>query len=597
MRRLSTRFTVAAVAVAWLVAVPAVGAAGAGSAAAAQPSPTPEAAPPEAVPGEEVCAVTDSRLVELSGLVAFEDGYAVVNDSSLSADRVGVFLLDQGCQVTDQIGYPSPPLDPEDLAWDRESNVLWVGDTGDNFELTGQEPRPSAALWRIDLDGDRTPVIHRFSYPDGPRDAEALLLDGEGTPIIVTRTIGVAELFVPGELRPSSGPDDTVPLEAVGEVSLPEPETEVQHRLGAVARQLITGGANAPDGSAVVLRSYTDAFEFDVADGDVVGALTTAEPRITPLPDEPQGEAITYLPEGQQFLTVSEVPEEDDTGYTPLLLSYAPVAAPEPEPTATEAPPAAGGGGGGGLFNDLQDFINVIAAVGVIGLVLVGAGVFGIIRARRGGPGGTPRPAGGAGAAAAENAPVTGRARLPGFAPPGHPGPPGPPGPPPGPPGAGPDQPASPPPGVYTSSAARAPGGEYRGTEYGGGGGYPDGYGGPEPDGTGYPAGGYDQGGYGGANYRDPGYGGTDYGPVERGGQAGYGPAEYGPAEYGPAGHGQTRSAGGHQYGPEGGYDHQDLPNGHTGQQPGGADYYSSNDPGYYSDDPDYPYEFRGRDR
>lgn len=619
MRRLSAQLTVAAAAV-WL-------AAGAVPVAAAQPSPTPEAPPPEAVPGEEVCPIGDPRLVELSGLVALEDGYAVVNDSSLSDDRVGVFLLDQGCQVTDQIGYPSPPLDPEDLAWDREHNVLWVGDIGDNFELTGQEPRPSAALWRIELDGDRTPVIHRFAYPDGPRDAEALLLDGEGTPIIVSKAVGAAELFVPTELRPSSGPDDLVPLEAAGEVTLPAPETEVTHRLGPAAREVVTGGANAPDGSAVVLRSYTDAFEFDVAEGDVVTALTTGQPRITPLPDEPQGEAIAYAPDGQRFLTVSEVPEDDDSGYTPLLLGYAPAAEPEPELTATGAPPAAtGGGGGGGLFDDLQDIINVIAAVGVIGLLLVGAGVFGIIRARRGGAGGAAAgPGGGPGGG---NAPVTGRARLPGFtagAPPGAAGvagvagAAGVAGPSPGP---GAESPASPSPGVYTSStAARPPGTEYRGTEYGGGGGYQSGYGGPEADGDGYPAGEYDRGGgYGGADYRDQGYAGTDYGPTEPGpagyGQPGYdqpgydqsgyqqsgyqrGPA-YGPAGYGPAG----PAAGEHQDGPEGypagGYREpydQDWPNGHAGGQPGGASHQPADDSGYYSDDPDYPYEFRGRDR
>ena len=49
----------------------------------------------------------------------------------------------------------------------------------------------------------------------------------------------------------------------------------------------------------VALRTYTAAYEWDVPDGDVVKAITTATPRITPLPDEPQGESIAYTADGR----------------------------------------------------------------------------------------------------------------------------------------------------------------------------------------------------------------------------------------------------------------------------------------------------------
>jgi hypothetical protein len=614
------RLTAAMAAGMCLVLAPVVGAAAAPGPASAQssaPTEPPDGeqpAGPEAVPGEEVCSVADQRLVELSGLVVLEDGYAVLNDGTEFADRQGVFILDGGCQVVDQIGYPSDPRDPEDLALDREANVLWIGDIGDNFETSGGEPRPTVALWRVDLGGDRTPVIHRFTYPDGnPRDAEALLLTGDGTPIIVTKGIGSAELFVPSELRPSSGPDDSVSLEAVGEFS-PQ-DTGTEHPLGAVAAQVVTGGANAPDNSAVVLRTYTDAYEFDVTDGDVVAAVTEGEPRITPLPGEPLGEAISYTADGERFLTVSEVPP--DAELAPVLLSYAPAAPPAPEEEAGgEAAPAAEGGGGS-LFDEVQDFINVIAAVGVLGVLLVAAGIFGIVRARKrggrsgrgaGGPGGPP-----------DDGPVTGRARLSG----GRPGEPGP-------AGWESDQPA----GVYTSQAMR-------GTEYGPGG-YADGaeYGGGEYRGTEYGAGGGHDGGGGEPGYgADPYRGGYQDQPYDQEHQWSNGHREQPPA--GPGYSGQTYQAGqgyqGQPYQGQGqpyegqpyqgqGQPYQGQPYQGQGQPYQGQPYESQGyqgqgppDPGYpaappegggtysggtyqstpdsyrddYSDDPDYRYEFR----
>jgi hypothetical protein len=630
MRRLT------ATVVALSLAVPMFGVVAGPGPAAAQPSPTapadggedgedgegPEV--PEAVPGEEVCAVADPRLVEVSGMVATGDGYLVVNDGTEFADREGIFVLDQDCQVIEQIGYPSQPRDPEELALDHDANVLWVGDTGDNVAagLSEGEARPSVALWRVDLGGDRTPVISRFTYPGGEAyDAEALLLDGDGVPIIVTKSVGTAELFKPAEEpRPSAGPDDTQELEAVGEFS--PVDTGTEHSLGVAARQAVTGGARTPDGSRVVLRTYTDAYEFDVTDGDVVGAVVDGEPRITVLPDEPLGEAISYTPDGAQFLTVSEVPP--DSGFTPVMLSYTP-SEPAPEEPEQPAEPAAGsGGGGGGLLDSVQDIINLIAVVGVVGVLLVAAGIFGIVRARRRGRGGDG-PGGGPGGDGDGDGPATGRARLS-------------------------EEQAAGQAGVYTSQAARHPGageyhgaeyggnpagGEYRGTEYGG-----TEYGGQpyQPDGYGeqpyQPGDGYG-GEYGGAEYPRAGYGGAEYGGQQPyqpgdgyGGQPGYQPnggyagggyqeqqpydqewpngydqhpPQPAPQGYPAAGPGYPADAG---YPPEPGY--PAGPGGPAvpaveragevggGAYPGGT--YQSGAPERrdgYSDDPDYPYEFR----
>jgi hypothetical protein len=374
--------------VAVLVA-PLIGAALVGP-AAAQPSPTPsgpaeaEVEVPPAVPGEIVCTIVDWRMQELSGLVALDDGgYIAINDGTQSWQRWPIFLLGPDCQPAGEIYYTGDgAFDPEDLAYDRSDGVLWVGDIGDNAAGgTGEgQPRPTVALWRVDLNGDRTPVIHRFAYPDGAHDAEALLLDGDGIPLIVTKEVGAAGIYRPvSDPVPNNPHEQAVPLERVGEFT--PPDTGAEHAFGRLARLVITGGATSPDGTRVVLRTYTDAFEFDVPDGDVSAAITDGTPRITPLPDEPLGETITYSPDGETFLTVSESPQ--DVEYQPVILRYTPTE-PAPEPTPEEeaaAPPPVSRS----LLDRLgpQGIINLVGVVGVIGLIMVGVGVYGIVRARR----------------------------------------------------------------------------------------------------------------------------------------------------------------------------------------------------------------------
>ncbi|GAA1855209.1 hypothetical protein GCM10009687_22590 [Asanoa iriomotensis] len=356
--------------------------AGFGTAFAAPSPGTGGAGAAEPVPGKKVCTVSDSKLVELSGLVATKTGFIVINDSSDVSSRERVFFLDRKCEVTDSVSYPGGgPRDTEDLALSPDGKTLWVADTGNN--ITSDDQRTSIVLWSLPVNGSKQPTLHRFVYPDDkPRDAEALVMTGTGagTPLVITKSTGPAELFAPAAAI-KSGNSTGVPMKKVGQVTLPQ--TETPNLLGAAGRVTVTGAARSPDGSKVVLRTYADAFEWDVADGgDVAAALTSkTAPRITGLTD-PFGEAISYTTDGKQFVTVSDggqLGEDEEI----QILSYAPAAA---APPAAAASPGAGAGDGGGSFMDslsIKDITSLIAAIGVIGLILVGAGVAGIIVARK----------------------------------------------------------------------------------------------------------------------------------------------------------------------------------------------------------------------
>jgi len=323
--------------------------------------------------GNKVCTIHDPRLIELSGLIATARGYIVINDSSDVADRKPVFFLTRNCAVNKTVSFPSEPRDPEDLALSPDQKTLWISDTGD---LDAQ--RETVALWKMPADGSKQPEIYRLKYPDGAKDAEALLIGKDGLPIIVTKTGG----FVYRATAPLRKNVPTV-LEKAGEVTLTR--TNTSNPLGVLGRAVVTGAAASPDGSKVVLRSYADAFEWDVPDGDIVKALTSNKPRVTAMPDEPWGESISYSVDGSKFLTVSETAQNPDLN--PAIQSYTPAkerATAEPL-AAVDASTKPDSGGIKAYFAKLSlgDITVLVASVGGIGLLLVLAGVFGIVRARR----------------------------------------------------------------------------------------------------------------------------------------------------------------------------------------------------------------------
>ena len=275
-----------------------------------------------------VCRVKDDRLTEISGLLTDKSGYVVVNDGADDPAGRKIFFLNAKCKVVRTVSYPSRPRDTEDLARGPDGTI-WVGDIGDNGDS-----RETIGLWKL-APGARKPTLFRLAYPDGPHDAEALLISGDGTPVVITKDPVTAGLYVPtGPLRAGR----TTPLRRAGDVTLPLSGTT--NPFGFPGRLVITGAALSPDGSSAVLRTYADAFEFEVTQGDLTAALTKGSTRTTPLPDEQQGESIAFNQDGSALLTISE-------GKNPPLLSY-PISSPKvaaseqtpPSPPATTDAPS-----------------------------------------------------------------------------------------------------------------------------------------------------------------------------------------------------------------------------------------------------------------
>jgi hypothetical protein len=245
----------------------------------------------EAAGPSTTCQITDPRLAELSGLVVVGDRMLAINDGG---DRVDVHVLDATCQVVDVRSAPVDPYDPEDLAVGADGTV-WLADTGDN-----NGTRETVAL--LALRPDDSTEVYRLAFPEGQRDVEALLLAPDGTPYLVTKEVlGASKVYRPVSALVDAG---TVGLTEVAGVEFTLTGTP-GGPVGRAGQLMVTGGAVSPDGRLLALRTYTDAYVWPLSGSDVAGALA-ADPVRLPLPESPQGEAISFTADATGLVVASE---------------------------------------------------------------------------------------------------------------------------------------------------------------------------------------------------------------------------------------------------------------------------------------------------
>ena len=134
--------------------------------------------------------------------------------------------------------------------------------------------------------------VERFDcqYPDGPRDAETLLVDPvEGIPYIVSKEAAgsTAAYRFPG--TPEQG------------------ETATLEKLTVLAnRASLTGGDVSPDVTRIILRGYAAAYDYPLPDGGSFADMFSEIPCTISLTLEPQGEALAVGPSGLEVYTASE---------------------------------------------------------------------------------------------------------------------------------------------------------------------------------------------------------------------------------------------------------------------------------------------------
>ncbi len=288
-------------------------AAGAGCASGDDPTGSPSSAPGSPTPPPcddppcygapaSVGAVASDAVPEVSGMAASVRTpgvyYAVSDEAGTSqvavlredGRLVGRLTIDGMDAANAEAMAVGPCGDAE-----GSGTCFYVGDIGDHVG------RPDVAVYRVpepDLDEQIPDALDadelRYTYPDAPVDAEALMVDEAGRPLIISKT-ELARLY---RGSPASGQ-----LEELTEIDLPEPRTQV---LTELTGNVVTGASAADD--SVLVRTYDEVLEYRAPESavDLVDFPAWSLSR-APAPPQIQSETVTHRVDDCGYVTTSEL--------------------------------------------------------------------------------------------------------------------------------------------------------------------------------------------------------------------------------------------------------------------------------------------------
>lgn len=240
-------------------------------------------------------------LPEVSGLVASRLNPGLIWMHNDSGDEPRLFALTLPGNVIASVRLEGAShIDWEDIARGpgpaSGASYLYVADIGDNAARRNsvtvyriREPLIDTAQrgTRITIPADSVERL-TLRYPDGARDAEALLVDPRtGDMVIVTKRESRCRVYSVAAPH-AGGSDRTMRFE--GELPL----------------QLVTGGDVSPNGSTIILKNYLYVRAWTRSSESSLGASLTGAGAPLPYMPEGQGEAIGFSADASGYYTTSE---------------------------------------------------------------------------------------------------------------------------------------------------------------------------------------------------------------------------------------------------------------------------------------------------
>lgn len=277
--------------------------------------PTPTATPSRELPhllgafdvdlAPEVSGIALSRLGDQPNLLWIVDdgpGTDRIHLLTLDGERFATVVM-EGVEGRDTEAIAVGPCGA-----DQPRSCVYVGDIGDNTASRDavRVHRFAEEAWvAVGPDGEVPVETITLTHPDGPVDAESMVVDAAGRVILLTKRDGVADIHVADSFT------DGV-LRDAGELALPDPAEPLQSLVTGV---VATDAALLPDGTALLVRTYDSLLRFTARGQD--GAPTPVpgqgvedlagwaveEVMVAP---QVQSEAVTFFLDQHSWVTAGE---------------------------------------------------------------------------------------------------------------------------------------------------------------------------------------------------------------------------------------------------------------------------------------------------
>lgn len=240
--------------------------------------------------------VTSGKITEASGIASSSTlpGYYWTHNDS--GNKPEVFLLDHQANLACTVKLDDVSnRDMEDIAEGmgpvKGKHYVYVADIGDN-----KGARKHIRIYRFEEPTAVTeksqhirPDVLTLKYPNGPRDAETLLIDPIGKKIyIVSKRESKVSLYKTNNLLFKDG--DKVQLQKL--ITLPY--------------TWVTSGDISKDGRHIVIKTLTDIYYWHRNPNETVEQAMAKPAQLLPYTIEKQGEGITITPGNDGYVTISE---------------------------------------------------------------------------------------------------------------------------------------------------------------------------------------------------------------------------------------------------------------------------------------------------
>jgi len=251
--------------------------------------------------------ITNPAMNETSGIAASQIHQGLFYVHNDSGDTSRFFGITPDGKLKDTYYFKGEPgehlgvRDMEDIAVgpgpEKDKSYVYLADIGDNKAV-----RPYIVIYRVPEPPtggsdsvkhvDATPLF--LKYPDGPRDAETMMVDPiEHLLYIVTKRNNSVIVF-------------TTPLTYKAGDTVTLTQRSTLHFGGIPPLKWITAGDISKDGSQILLRNYRNVYYWKRTANMPVWEVMHQKPVKLYYKNEKQGEAIGFTNDGKGYYTASE---------------------------------------------------------------------------------------------------------------------------------------------------------------------------------------------------------------------------------------------------------------------------------------------------